>query len=341
MSTPAPINFKKLLFGVLFSFATAVYSANISIDMSPSSDGKVRPKILIRGEITSGDTLKFITLLNNSDEYLGVVQLDSLGGNVSESIGLAEVVRELRFQTQVLNGAVCASACFFIWLEGSRRLAGTSRVSFFGMLGLHRPYLTSITNDPDSISRQNMVAANVRRHLESRHVSRRLSDLMMSRASNEIYWLTFDDLDQDLKVVNPDLEELYISKCGNSSNKLMSLRYSPTSGLTKSDLQVLDKKIDDLSNCMGDLDISASKAGRKRLVEGWRPTSLQVSVQPNRSSAEQEIDIAHPGWMKLVQSREFNTWLAKQNAATKLLAKSELPSEAIRLISMFKKTNGL
>ena len=49
--------------------------------------------------------------------------------------------------------------------------------------------------------------------LEANLIPRRLIDEMMSRPSNDIYWLSNDDL-YELSKSPPALEQLYLSKCG-------------------------------------------------------------------------------------------------------------------------------
>jgi hypothetical protein len=330
---------KKLIISTFLLFSVAANGADIFIENYESIDGAEHQRIIIRGGITNGDTQRFINLLKNSNQYLVTVWLDSNGGNVEESLGIAEVVRELRLRTRVIKGGVCASACFFVWLEGSTRNASGPNGGAFGQLGLHRPYLTSITNDPDSINKQNRIAAYVRNHLENRHVPRRLIDLMMSRASNQIYWVSLDDFDQYLRPVNPDIEELNIARCGDSSNRLMLLRYRNTGRLTNSDIQELDKNIDSIFDCEGELTIAALEEGYERLEKGWRPKNLKLTAEKNAADNAQEVEDIHPGWIKIVQSIEFTVWLDEQDAATRMLSKSYLPSDAIRLISLYKSEN--
>lgn len=161
----------------------------------------------------------------------------------------------------------------------------------------------------------------------------------MSRASNQIYWVSLDDFDQYLRPVNPDIEELNIARCGDSSNRLMLLRYRNTGRLTNSDIQELDKNIDSIFDCEGELTIAALEEGYERLEKGWRPKNLKLTAEKNAADNAQEVEDIHPGWIKIVQSIEFTVWLDEQDAATRMLSKSYLPSDAIRLISLYKSEN--
>jgi len=53
----------------------------------------------------------------------------------------------------------------------------------------------------------------VQNYLESQMVSRRLIDLLMSRPSNDIYWMTDDDF-EELGEYRPEVEEFLIKRCG-------------------------------------------------------------------------------------------------------------------------------
>ena len=53
----------------------------------------------------------------------------------------------------------------------------------------------------------------VQSYLEAQMVPRRLIDLMMSRPSNDVYWLNSKDF-QKFGEYRPDVEEFLINKCG-------------------------------------------------------------------------------------------------------------------------------
>ena len=50
-------------------------------------------------------------------------------------------------------------------------------------------------------------------YLEAQMVPRRLIDLMMSRPSNDVYWLNSKDF-QEFGEYRPEVEEFLINKCG-------------------------------------------------------------------------------------------------------------------------------
>jgi len=187
------------------------HSAEIRAD-SPGS-------ISVVGIITKGDANKLKNVMRTQKYGIASISLDSPGGDVAEAIQMAEMTKPLYVIVRVAPGKFCASACLFLWLAGSPRYAtGQERVqrsiksglNVSGTLGLHRPYLQNF----DSVSnKQSEVMKQVQLYLEAEMVPRRLIDLMMSRPSNDIYWLNSKDF-QEFGEYRPEVEEFLINKCG-------------------------------------------------------------------------------------------------------------------------------
>ena len=237
---------EKLLVNRMFLFAFAVIAniaickaAEIKLDSSPSGDVFVA----IRGDIESGDAARLRKLLsrapNDNDKRYSIVPIvvNSHGGDVKEAIAMAKIISRILAPVIVEHDGLCASACFFVWLAGVPHIAFTQTqieeakrrvdevkdeddalksaaqhlvLHTYGIVGLHRPYLTNIqspTND------QGKVMKLVRDYLDEKLVSRRLIDTMLSRPSNEIYWLTKEDI-TELGIYPPDVEEFLIKNCG-------------------------------------------------------------------------------------------------------------------------------
>jgi hypothetical protein len=86
--------------------------------------------ITIRGEIEAGDDKKFIEIA--FDMTQASVVLNVKGGRVWEAMNIGRFIRLRNFETRVHNGAVCNSACTFIWLAGTFR-----HLDRHGRLGFH------------------------------------------------------------------------------------------------------------------------------------------------------------------------------------------------------------
>lgn len=176
--------------------------------------------ISIVGNIAKGDVEQLRNAIRTQKYGLGVINLDSPGGDVDEAIRMTEMIKPLFVTTRVKPGKYCASACTFIWLAGTPRMAvpkesaqrlarqGLSEAG--GIVGLHRPYLanfSALTNNQSQVMKQ------IQSYLEAQMVPRRLIDVMMSRPSNDIYWLNSKDF-QELGEYRPEVEEFLINKCG-------------------------------------------------------------------------------------------------------------------------------
>ena len=195
-----------LLLAPMFS-----HSAEISAERPGS--------ISVVGLITKGDADKLRNVIRTQKYGIATISLDSPGGDVAEAIQMAEITKPLYVMVRVAPGKFCASACLFLWLVGTPRMAtaqeSVQRLSKLGLnpagtLGLHRPYLQNF----DSVSnKQSEVMRQVQNYLETQMVPRRLIDLMMSRPSNDIYWLNSKDF-QEFGEYRPDVEEFLINKCG-------------------------------------------------------------------------------------------------------------------------------
>jgi hypothetical protein len=224
------INTKFIITAIILVFSQITTAAELKATPIYSKDGtQTGRRFTLLGEINRGDAGKFATSILNNRDWIDSVDLNSPGGNVQEAMIIGELIRAARLDTIVQPGQTCASACFIIWINGANRAAFPD-VPFknfktgqntFSRLGLHRPYLTTINNDERSLSIQTKVMQSVDSYLSVRRVPRRLIDEMMGRASNDIYWATQEDI-KEIGESPPDLEELYVAKCGDNRKKLYS-----------------------------------------------------------------------------------------------------------------------
>jgi hypothetical protein len=169
--------------------------------------------ITMSGSINHGDADKLRSLILSEIIYFTAIELNSPGGNLAEAIKISRIIQELKIATRVKQGGVCASACFLIWIAGEPRQASGQRSSSkYGNIGLHRPFIQNIQNNAEHARMQLQAQQYVSRFLEEYLLPRRLIDVMMSRASNEVYWLTDKDI-YEIREYSSFAEELFISKC--------------------------------------------------------------------------------------------------------------------------------
>jgi hypothetical protein len=114
------------------------------------------------------------------------IQLDSMGGSVESAIEIGRFLRDKNVTVLVTKEARCASACVFVLAGGVRR-----RVD--GNLGVHRPFLetpTHTTSAEDVKRAATQTKERIRAYFREMNISERLADDMMAIPSNEIRWLS-------------------------------------------------------------------------------------------------------------------------------------------------------
>jgi hypothetical protein len=211
----------------------AMPSHSPAANLSPKSeDGQ---EIFLSGRIERGDADNLRRLLLARRAPALVIHLNSPGGSLQEAVLLAKIVETAALDTVVKENGICASACFFVWLAGNHRRASSQEVmvdpktqselreigTVPGYVGLHRPFeqrLMSAENNQPTLMR------GVANYLDEKLVPRRLIDAMMTHPSNDIYWLTDQDL-ADIGSYTPPVEEFLIQRCGydrNSSSKVVA-----------------------------------------------------------------------------------------------------------------------
>jgi hypothetical protein len=118
----------KLIFATLLTLASlsaAARAAEITLRNDNNS-----AFIIITGKIEETDDQKFFEVAGNSRRAL--VVLNSEGGRGEPTMNIGYHVRSHDYDTVVMNGAICHSACPLIWIAGAARyLARHAR------LGLH------------------------------------------------------------------------------------------------------------------------------------------------------------------------------------------------------------
>lgn len=150
------------------------------------------PIILMSGEIESGDKdklMKFLSSRAQTAVWATDFWLNSPGGDLREAMRIGAVLEGLGYVAVVPVGATCSSACFFIWVSASGRLAP-------GDIVIHRPYF-DMRSDPQSATRfeenYRVASEETRRYLAQRNVPADLVELMMSVSSVDGYVLSDTD----------------------------------------------------------------------------------------------------------------------------------------------------
>ncbi len=189
--------------------------------------------IRLVGPIVAGDAERLRNVIREklSDGWTyEVLLLDSPGGNVYEAMKIADVIRMALLETSTtrvtekfdpsdLGLYRCASACFLVWVSGTKRQSFSGTSSLLGNygLGLHRPFFSPETYkaSPAKVAeaQQNMTTT-VRDYLRREQVPERFIELMFERSSKEAYWLHESGHPAPIDGLAPWFEEMMIARCG-------------------------------------------------------------------------------------------------------------------------------
>lgn len=257
-----------------------------SLPTSAANIHKTSPassSIHIDGAIQSGDAERFAVLA--SQAYYGLVvsnvEIDSLGGDLNEALRLASLIDGMKLRLTVKKGGLCVSACFFLYVAAYDRTAWYVRddgvlpheqerkakhpAQIYGYVGVHRPYFaTSEISSSSSVVKQEDLMSKVRKYLAEKGVPQSLIDTMMSRPSNDVYWLKEKDLDM-LGNYSPGVEEVMIQRCG----------YRRTATTVGMESEKLITYLNQTSSCISEVENSEFEPARKsyaaKMKSGWRP----------------------------------------------------------------------
>lgn len=151
-----------------------------------SKDG--RAIIVLTGEIVSGDTDRAESLIkaqNEAGRLVSGIRFNSIGGNLSEGVKLAELVHTAKIATVVPNGSTCASACFIAFAAGSEKYA-----SYQARVGVHG------ASDQNGKETTNSNAATVAmaKIVKELGVPPAIIGRMVVTPPDQIVWLSPDEL---------------------------------------------------------------------------------------------------------------------------------------------------
>lgn len=245
---------KSMLIAVLFAmlFASAnVLAANITINRD---HGVMAGSIVIDGKIEAGDYWIFLEKVVEAGIKKGSVHISSPGGNLKEAIKIGQLIRALHFVTtgplgDSKSGPVCGdeveycgceSACFLIYMSGIRRTGC--------LLGVHRSF---IDHDrlKDMSAKKAMAYSKKAREMGEKHIlemggSRDLVDKISNISSSEIVYLDRKYIDENVSGYSKDIEEFYMSRCGN-----VEIHTKEYYAMSKSEQSELDRKYFERINC--------------------------------------------------------------------------------------------
>ncbi|MEM7641051.1 MAG: hypothetical protein AAF366_00820 [Pseudomonadota bacterium] len=158
-----------------------------------------RDALRLRGGIAAGDGARIVDELGAAAPE--VVLLDSQGGSVGDALEIGRAVRELGLETRLQDGAVCLSACPYVFAGGVTR-----QVDEGARLGVHQHSFGESSILPAFLAVEDVQRgqAEVLAHLEAMGVDLGIMGPAMATPADEIYILTAEELDRWDVVTGPD-----------------------------------------------------------------------------------------------------------------------------------------
>ncbi|MEM8656616.1 MAG: hypothetical protein AAGF22_00855 [Pseudomonadota bacterium] len=152
--------------------------------------------VSLRGAIAPGDGARISSELRLSKP--SVVTLDSVGGSVTDALEIGRSLRSLGVETQIIDEAVCFSACPYIFVGGTTRVVAET-----GRLGVHQHSVGSSTILPAFLVTQEIQSgqAEVLEHLDGMGIDLRIMGPVLATPADEIYILTQTEL-EDWNVIS-------------------------------------------------------------------------------------------------------------------------------------------
>lgn len=142
--------------------------------------------LYVIGEIGSANDFELRRALR--DHNISTIVLNSPGGSVFGGLSLAGIVGDRELRVYIPEGAVCASACAYIYFAGSERRA-------YGDLGVHQ-FASSATDTPvqlgDAQQQTQAITAEILGFLREFDTPAFVAERMFR--SPEMYWFTPSEL---------------------------------------------------------------------------------------------------------------------------------------------------
>lgn len=158
------------------------------LSLVPQTDGETRA-LALTGAIAPGDATRLAEVL--AREAVTLARLDSPGGSVSDALDIGRQLRAAGIATEVVDGAICLSACPYMLAGGVTR-----SVSAGAAVGVHQHYFGESTVLPAFLAVENIQRgqAEVVGFLAEMGIDLRLMQPALATPPESIYILVADEL---------------------------------------------------------------------------------------------------------------------------------------------------
>ena len=261
------IDGKKMLLGYIIVIMTLFGSQSVAAEFlwgpSNSSDPNSVEAVIIRGEIRKGDLNHLCKFVKRDITrfHRSLIVLASSGGDLLEAIKIGNLIKS-SYQSVFVNHEVglCSSACFFIYVAAVEHDATSHS------LGIHRPYIAPEYYANLSLAtaeaKKNTLLKGVQAYLKSQEVPQYLIEIMLSRTSNEVYWLTDDDINHIGRRASW-YDQLLVERCG--LNKRMEQGFL-AEGDSFSHAKQARIHVGEVAACAYDLKINEGGVGLRKYL---------------------------------------------------------------------------
>lgn len=118
--------------------------------------------LLAEGSIVPGTAERFAAEIAARGEYVKIVSLNSPGGALDDAMAMARLLRERGLDTEVADGALCASSCPLVMAGGKHRKAGEKAA-----VGVHQFYAATPSEAAPAqvMADAQLTTARISRHL--------------------------------------------------------------------------------------------------------------------------------------------------------------------------------
>lgn len=143
------------------------------------------------GSIEPGTAARFAAEIEARGEYVRTVSLNSPGGALDDAMLMAKLVRERGLDTNVADGAICASSCPLLFAGGEHRAAGKEAA-----IGLHQFYAAggSDSGSAQAMADAQATTARISRHLADMGVDPALWLHALDTPPQALYYLSAEEL---------------------------------------------------------------------------------------------------------------------------------------------------
>ncbi len=151
------------------------------------------------GSIQPGTGERFAAEIAARGEYVKVVSLNSPGGALDDAMSMARLVRERGLDTEVADGALCASSCPLVLAGGKHRAAGAKAA-----VGVHQFYAATPSEAAPAqvMADAQITTARISRHLAAMDVDPALWLHALDTPPRALYYFSPEEL-AGYKLVTP------------------------------------------------------------------------------------------------------------------------------------------